>query len=129
MSSRTARPVRALVDPDRLTPPWANRATVSKDGAMPPGYTLPTGKRGVILFDGVCNFCNAWVQFVVEHDPKGFFAFASMQSEVGRKLLGQCGRQSNDFSTVILIDHVGYHTESTAVLRVVQRLKPKVTDE
>lgn len=27
--------------------------------------------RPVILFDGVCNFCNGWVNFVLDNDKKG----------------------------------------------------------
>lgn len=122
-----AAPARALQaeDPDRVTP-FANRVEYTMYGQMPASYRLPPGKGGVILFDGVCNFCNAWVQFVVQHDPERRFAFASMQSDVGKGLLKNCGRQEDDLSSIILIDKDGYHSESTAVLRIVQRLKPGV---
>ena len=47
-------------------------------GPLPPDFSLPNG-RSVILFDGVCNFCNAWVGFVLDNDPDGLFCFASLQ--------------------------------------------------
>jgi len=37
----------------------------------------------VVLFDGVCNFCDASVNFVIEHDREGYFTFAPLQSEAG----------------------------------------------
>ena len=41
----------------------------------------------LVLFDGVCNLCHASVQFVLRHDRRERFRFASIQSETGRKLL------------------------------------------
>ena len=72
-------------------------------GAMPSTFARPGG-RNVILFDGVCNFCNRWVQFVVDNDQDGNFCFASMQSNAGRQLLTECGRPADDLSTFVLID-------------------------
>jgi predicted DCC family thiol-disulfide oxidoreductase YuxK len=37
----------------------------------------------LILFDGVCNLCNAWVRFVIRRDPTGVFRFAAQQSPIG----------------------------------------------
>jgi len=39
----------------------------------------------VLLFDGVCNFCNDAVNFIIDRDPKGRFRFASLQSPEGRR--------------------------------------------
>ncbi len=90
-------------------------------GAMPPSFRLPND-RSVILFDGVCSFCNAWVAFVIDNDPAENFCFASMQSSAGRRLLDACGRPADDLSTFVLIDNAGFFTQSTAALRVAQRL-------
>ena len=43
----------------------------------------------VILFDGVCNLCNASVQYVIKHDKKRLFRFASLQSSFGENVLKQ----------------------------------------
>jgi predicted DCC family thiol-disulfide oxidoreductase YuxK len=43
----------------------------------------------IILFDGVCNLCNGFVQFVIRHDVVGRFRFAALQSEAGQALLRQ----------------------------------------
>ena len=90
---------------------------------MPSEFKLPDGRSGVILFDGVCNFCNRWVSFVLDNDPDGLFAFASLQSEAGKDLLQQCGRDASDLSTFVVIDSEGFHTQSSAALRVAATLE------
>ena len=44
-------------------------------------------KEGIVLFDGVCNLCNAAVQFIIKRDPVGKIKFASLQSDAGQSLL------------------------------------------
>ena len=46
-----------------------------------------TEKPAVVLFDGVCNFCNSSINFIIDHDKKNYFKFAPLQSEIGQKLL------------------------------------------
>ena len=89
-------------------------------GPLPDTLQLPEGRKGIILFDGVCNFCNRWVSFVLDNDPDGLFAFASLQSETGRELLAACGRGSSDLSTFVVIDGTStrFYTQSDAALRV-----------
>ncbi|MFK7746899.1 MAG: DUF393 domain-containing protein, partial [Kordia sp.] len=44
--------------------------------------SLPKDKK-IVLFDGVCNLCNGFVDKIIAHDTKDVFRFASLQSEVG----------------------------------------------
>ena len=77
----------------------------------------------IILFDGLCNLCNSSVQFVIKHDTKAIFKFASLQSEVGKKLLLDNGIPITDnFSSFILLENNKLYTESTAALRVARKL-------
>ena len=101
----------------------SNEPTGPLSGPMPSDFKLPEGRKGVILFDGVCNFCNRWVSFVLDNDPDGAFAFASLQSDAGRELLSQCGRDDSDLSTFVVIDSTGFHTQSSAALRVAATLE------
>ena len=41
----------------------------------------------IILFDGQCNVCNRFVQFVIRRDPAGKFQFAPLQSEQAARAL------------------------------------------
>lgn len=113
------------VHPSRCPAPHAilTGATGPLSGDMPADFTLPEGRAGIILFDGVCNFCNRWVSFVLDNDPAGLFAFASLQSDAGRELLKLCGRGSEDLSTFVVIDRTGFHTQSSAALRVAAMLE------
>ncbi|HEX8427270.1 thiol-disulfide oxidoreductase DCC family protein [Hymenobacter sp.] len=77
----------------------------------------------VILFDGACNLCNGFVQFVINRDPAGRFHFTSLQSEAGRELLAQHGLPPvAEPETVILIENQQVYTHSTAALRIVRQL-------
>ena len=59
--------------------------------------------NNLILFDGVCNFCNAWVDTLVKLDTKKKFSFAALHSEKGREPLRMLGREPNDISSVVFV--------------------------
>jgi predicted DCC family thiol-disulfide oxidoreductase YuxK len=78
--------------------------------------------KPVILFDGVCNLCNGFVQFVIDRDPRAQFRFASLQSHAAAALLN--GRLSSGPipDSVVLVDGDRVFTQSTAALRVARGL-------
>jgi len=78
----------------------------------------------LILFDGVCNFCNGAVQFVLKRDRKKQIRFAPMQSENAKALLDQYGLPVNEFSSFVFIENGKAYTRSTAALRVCRYLRP-----
>jgi predicted DCC family thiol-disulfide oxidoreductase YuxK len=77
----------------------------------------------IILFDGVCNLCNGFVQFVIERDPAARFRFGALQSERAQSLLASAGCQAPVRETVVLIEDGRVFTRSTAALRIVRRLQ------
>ncbi len=79
-------------------------------------------KEKIILFDGVCNLCNGSVQFVIKHDNKSLFKFASLQSERGQQLLQQYALPGKDFSSFVYIENNIAYTRSTAALKVARHL-------
>ena len=81
--------------------------------------------RPVILFDGVCNLCNASVRWVLKHDSRKQFDFASLQSGTARRLLAAAGAPAPGSlpDAIILIDHGGVHTGSAAATRIARRLR------
>ena len=58
--------------------------------------------KPIILFDGVCNLCNGFVQTMIRIDPKGKFQFAALQSEFGQEVMGKAKLPVNELNTVIL---------------------------
>ncbi|WP_044642661.1 thiol-disulfide oxidoreductase DCC family protein [Risungbinella massiliensis] len=77
--------------------------------------------HAVILFDGVCNFCNQSVLFLIRHDSKGWFRFASLQSETARSLL-QKEPHLLQVDSIVLIEQEKIYTESTAILRICKQM-------
>lgn len=82
--------------------------------------------RQTILFDGVCNLCNASVLFVVDRDPHARFTFAPLQSEYARTLLAGQGIAvpaiGADPDSVVLVEDGRLYDRSTAALRVARHL-------
>ena len=72
----------------------------------------------IILFDGVCNFCNSSVNFVIDRDKKSVIKFAALQSEAGQQLLQQFNLSTSEFNSFIFIEAGTVYTASTAALKV-----------
>lgn len=77
----------------------------------------------IILFDGVCNFCNAAINFVIDHDVERRFRFASLQSDIGQRILTENRRSVSDFDTVLLIREGKVYEKSTAALEIARYLR------
>jgi len=77
----------------------------------------------VILFDGVCNFCNNAVNFVIKRDPKSVFKFATLQSSVAQQILKSHNLDNAEMNSFVLIENDKIYSKSTAALRVCRRLK------
>lgn len=75
----------------------------------------------IILFDGVCNFCNSSINFVIDHDSKKIFKFATLQSNVAQKILLPYKNETL-FDSIILIDNGKIYQKSTAALNIAKNL-------
>jgi predicted DCC family thiol-disulfide oxidoreductase YuxK len=78
--------------------------------------------HAVILFDGVCNLCNGTVNFIIDHDPQGYFRFAPLQSDVAREKLAGTAAADADLDTIVLVENGTAYVRSTAALRIARRL-------
>ena len=76
----------------------------------------------IVLFDGVCNFCNGAVNFVIEHDKAGYFKFAALQTDIGLELREKFGIDEVETDSVILIEDDTAYLHSTAALRIAKQL-------
>ncbi|MBU3714251.1 MAG: thiol-disulfide oxidoreductase DCC family protein [Ferruginibacter sp.] len=77
----------------------------------------------IVIFDGVCNFCNKSVQWIIRHDKNNQIKFAAHQSEAGVKLLNQYGLSTNDIDTVVLIKEGIAYKRSDAFIQICRLLK------
>lgn len=76
----------------------------------------------LILFDGVCNFCNFWVNFIINHDSKKYFKFASLQSNLAQNILKAENINPMEIDSIILKINEKTFTKSSAALQIVKNL-------
>jgi len=93
---------------------------------MPLSYYLcivnSSSKKSIVLFDGVCNLCNNTVQYIIRHDKKNYFQFASLQSSTGQLLLKKFQLPQNTFNSFVLVEDDHVYTKSTGALKVLKKL-------
>lgn len=81
---------------------------------------LPKHKK-IILFDGVCNLCNNFVNKIIENDKNDVFLFASLDSEIGKKITSHLHIDTSIMESIILYEPgVAYDFKSTAALRILK---------
>ena len=76
----------------------------------------------LILFDGVCNLCHGFVQFVIARDPGGRFQFGALQSAAARRILDLHDAPDPLPDTIVVVEEGRIYTRSTAALRVARSL-------
>jgi len=79
-------------------------------------------KQPLILFDGYCNLCSSSVQFIINRDKKKQYFFASLQSEIGAKILEHFKINSTNLESVILFKKNKVYIESNAALQIAKTL-------
>lgn len=84
---------------------------------------MESGKK-IILFDGVCNLCNGFIQFVIKRDKQDLFRYASLQSEIGQQLISERGIDTKTIDSVVIIEPgVAYFIKSDAALQIGRHIK------
>ena len=83
---------------------------------------MPELPDNIILFDGVCNFCNSSVNTIIKHDTKNRYKFTALQSEIGKKILQKYSIDSTKIDSIILIENEVAFIKSTAILKISKHL-------
>lgn len=78
--------------------------------------------KSIILFDGVCNLCNASVNFVIKHDKKAQFLFASFQSDAAKEIMLHFNLKNLNLDSIVLIKGDKIYEKSTAIMRIARLL-------
>ncbi|HUH28064.1 thiol-disulfide oxidoreductase DCC family protein [Gelidibacter sp.] len=79
--------------------------------------------KKLILFDGVCNLCNASVQYVIKNDKKDVFRYAALQSDVGQTLIKKFKIDTAKTDSILLYSpEKGIAYKSTAALKIASQL-------
>lgn len=83
---------------------------------------LPQNKV-IILFDGVCNLCDAWVSFLIKRDTSDQFRFIAISSNIGKELLTQLSIEPAIDSIIVYYPKTSsYHYKSEAVVEILSYL-------
>ena len=83
---------------------------------------MSTDDQSILLFDGVCKFCHAGVQFVIRRDKKSKFIFCPLQSRKGQQLMQQYGLQDSGLSSMILLQNDRVYRKSSAALHIARQM-------
>ena len=75
-------------------------------------------KPDIVIFDGICNFCNGAVNFIIKRDPNAKFAFIPMQSPLAKKLMAQYKIDNVGMDTFVLIKNGQCLVFSSAALEI-----------
>lgn len=83
---------------------------------------LPKDKK-IILYDGVCNLCNAAVNFVIKHDKRDIFRFVSLQSDLGLSIIKHIGIDTSKIDSIIFYEpNRAYYLKSEAAFKIAKEL-------
>lgn len=78
--------------------------------------------KAIIIFDGVCNFCNGAVNFIIKRDSRHKFLFTPMQSSLAKKLAGQHKIDNLGKDTFLLIKDGNSYIWTSAALEIANEL-------
>ena len=84
-------------------------------------WTL-SDKHPIVLFDGVCKFCNASVNFIMDHNAKDHIRFATLQSSIGKEVLIKASLPENYLASLVLLYKGEVYTSATAALMIASQL-------
>lgn len=99
---------------------WGTRTLERSAKPWPSGVAAD---QPVVIFDGVCNFCNGSIQFLLKRERSPRLRFAAAQSEIGGALLNVYGRDVAALDSIMLVDATGAFEKSDAILRIVPNLR------
>lgn len=77
----------------------------------------------IVLFDGICNLCNASVRFISRHDKNNTIQFASLQSETAKELLLKMNIDSQKIDSIIFVSNEKVFFKSAAAIEIAKRMR------
>lgn len=74
----------------------------------------------VVFFDGVCNLCNSYVQWLIRRDKKQRLRYSSLQSGYAQQHITDPAILATD--SIVFFKNQHYYTKSTAVIHILRTL-------
>ena len=85
-------------------------------------FFMDVTKERIVLFDGVCNYCNAMVNFAIRNDKKAILKFAPLQSEAGKRLTEEY-KIASEIDSVLFIEQGKVYSYSDAAIGIAKYLR------
>ena len=81
-----------------------------------------TAYKSIIFFDGVCNLCNASIDFVIQRDKKNHFLVGALQEDLSRKILSNFEVKEDYLDSLVFLEKGKIFYKSTAALKICRNL-------
>ncbi len=78
--------------------------------------------KPILFFDGVCNLCDGFVQWVIKRDKEAIIYYAALQSDFAQKFTAHTQLQVSNLNTVILYHNGRFYKDSDVALELVRLL-------
>jgi len=78
----------------------------------------------IVIYDGICGFCNASIQFILNNRPSKILKFVSFQSEIGQRILLKLQLQIS-LDSIVVIENKKHYLKSEAFLKIMKYLDSK----
>ncbi len=74
-------------------------------------------KERIIIFDGICGFCNKSIDLLIKLDKDKLFKYTSLQGEYVKKL-----EIAKDLDSIVFYEEGQLYYKSTAILKILRSL-------
>lgn len=83
---------------------------------------MPVSESSIVIFDGVCNLCNASVQWLIKRDKRNIFRFVSAQQVVELNILPEGTLNTEEPESVMLLINNQLYSHSDAAIMIATKL-------
>lgn len=78
--------------------------------------------KSIVFFDGVCNLCNASIDFIIKRDRKNHFLVGALQEDYSKSILSRYKIKEDYLDSVVLLENGEVFYKSTAALKITRKL-------
>jgi len=71
----------------------------------------------IVIYDGVCGFCDTSIQFILKQKPTDKLRFVSFQSDLGKEIRTQLNI-NDDLDSIIFVEGDHYYKKSKAIFKI-----------
>lgn len=81
--------------------------------------------QAIIFYDGECGFCASWIQYIINHDTKNYFAFCSLHSNLALEYSKKYNFSIENKNSIVLLENGLVSQKSLAAQKIALHLTTK----